>query len=170
MDPPRRFIFAGLPGVGKSTLARLLARELRTAYVRVDSVEQAMREEGVPVDGGAGYAVAYHVAADNLRLGVPVVADSVNPLNVTRAAWRDVATHAGLPSVEIEVTCSDEVEHRRRVESRPVDVPGLRPPTWDDVRTRVRDPWETTPVVIDTAGQTESQSFAALRRRLEASK
>jgi predicted kinase len=62
-----------------------------------------MRDSGAWVDGPAGYVVGYGVAANNLRLGLHVVADSVNPLPVTRDAWREVAKCLELPFVEIEV-------------------------------------------------------------------
>ena len=169
MRPPRLFIFAGLPGTGKTTLAKFLARELRATYLRIDTIEQAMRDEQMTLAGPEGYVIAYRLAADNLRLGMSVVADSVNPIRISRRAWRDAATQAGVPFVEIEVICSDVAEHRRRVECRRGDIAGHRQPTWEEVRERQQDPWDTTPVVIDTAGQTESQSCMTLQRLLEAS-
>ena len=41
---PVLFIFAGLPGSGKSTLAGVLAREIRAVYIRIDTIEQALRD------------------------------------------------------------------------------------------------------------------------------
>ena len=35
-------IFAGLPGTGKTSIARDLARELGAVYLRIDSIEQAI--------------------------------------------------------------------------------------------------------------------------------
>src|SRR5215217_7140456 len=147
MRPPRLFIFAGLPGAGKTTLARLLARDLCAAYLRIDTIEQALRDERVKLVGPEGYVVAYRIAADNLRVGTSVVADSVNPIGTTRRAWRDVAAQAGAAFVEIHVICSDAREHRRRVESRVSDIARHRPPTWEEVEARECDPWETMPVV-----------------------
>lgn len=160
------YILAGLPGTGKSTLAQRLSRAQQAVYLRIDTIEQALREAGCPIDGPEGYLVACRLAADNLRLGLRVVVDSVNPIAVTRAAYREVAARAGVPFVEIEVICSNAAEHRARVESRATDIAGLRLPTWEEVVGRAYEPWDTAPLVIDTAGQTVEQSVAALERAL----
>jgi predicted kinase len=148
--------FSGLPGVGKSTVARAVARQLGAAYLRIDTVEQALRACGTLPAGVAteGYAVAYRVAADQLAVGLSVVADAVNPLGVTRDAWRAVADAAGARLVDVEVVCPDAAEHRRRVEDRTGDVPGLVPPTWAAVRARAYDVWDRPRLVLDTAGRT----------------
>lgn len=79
MKTPTLYIFSGLPATGKSTLAELLARRLGAAYVRIDTIEQALRDLCSVDVQGEGYRLAYRVAADNLRLGISVVADSCNP-------------------------------------------------------------------------------------------
>jgi predicted kinase len=156
------YIFGGLPGTGKTTLSTALARYCNGLHLRIDTIEQAMRASGLIVDGPAGYMVGYALALDNLRLGRSVVADSVNPLGITRRAWIDVAVQAGAPFTEIEVICSDQGEHRRRVELRQSDVAGLRLPLWNEVMGREYDEWNTKHIVIDTAGQTPDQSTAFL--------
>lgn len=161
------YIFGGLPGVGKSTLARRFARDLQAMYLRIDTIEHVLREAGYAVIGPEGYTVAYKVAVDNLQLGLNVVADSVNPLRLTRAAWRAAARQAAAPFVEIQVICSDVDEHRGRVESRVADIPGFTLPTWNDVIQREVEAWEPAPLVIDTAGKTPEQSGADLRRALD---
>jgi predicted kinase len=100
-----------------------------------------------------GYEAAYRVAADNLRIAQHVVADSVNPINVTREAWAQVAREANVRLVNVEIICSDEAEHRRRVETRLSDIADLVLPTWDKVKSREYHPWTEPPVVIDTAGR-----------------
>jgi predicted kinase len=144
---------AGLPGTGKSAIARELARATGALWLRIDSIEQAIRNAGVSDEdlAGAGYHVGYGVAEDNLRLGHDVVADSVNPWMLTRDAWRDAGLRAGAAVVEVEVICSDRAEHRRRVESRPAEVTGLTPPDWAAVTGRDYRAWTREPLVIDTA-------------------
>lgn len=154
-------IFGGLPGSGKTTLARALAVRLRAVHLRIDTIEQALRDADPQAGeiGIEGYAVAYALAADNLRNGLTVIADSVNPLPVTRNAWLEVASRCSVPGIEIEVICSDAAEHRRRVETRQADIAGLKLPTWHDVEQRDYVPWSQPHLVIDTAGRTIEASL-----------
>lgn len=160
------YAFGGLPGTGKSTLARLLAEVVRATYVRADTIEDTMRVAGITLEGPEGYLVAYSVARDNLRLGQSVVADCVNPIAVTRDAWRDVAAHCDARLIEIEVVCSDRDEHRQRVEARTPDITGSKALTWEEVVEREYEPWSGSPVIIDTAGSDVAQSLALLRNKL----
>jgi predicted kinase len=159
-------ILGGLPGVGKTTLALELARRLGAVHIRIDSIEQAIRESGVTVVSldDAGYRVGYALAEDNLRLGRIVIADSVNPLPITRDAWLAVADRAEVTAIEIEVVCSDPAEHRRRVEQRLSRRTTLfGGPTWEEVMARDYRAWDRKHVVIDTAGRTIEQAVATLQ-------
>jgi predicted kinase len=161
-------VFGGLAGTGKSTIGRLLAERLKAVYLRIDTIEQALRACGT-LPGGVlteGYAVAYRVAEDNLRAGNSVVADSVNPLAVTRDAWIAVAERAGAAVLEVEIVCSDAVEHRRRVETRVTDVPGLMVPTWEAVQGREYETWERPHLVVDTARVSAVEAVGTVVRAL----
>jgi len=143
-------VFSGLPGVGKTAIARELARTIRAVHLRIDSIEQALRRAGYRVEG-EGYEVAYAVAEDNLRVGRMVIADCVNPWPLTRSAWRTVAKRAGVAVLDVEIVCSDAAEHRRRVESREPDIAGHLLPSWQDVVERDYHAWDRDRLVVDTA-------------------
>lgn len=164
--PGRLFIFGGLPGVGKSELSRFLSERLGAVYLRIDTIEQSLRDAGQSVIGPEGYFVAYNLAGDNLRLGLDVVADSVNPLHLTREAWRDVARKAQAPFHEIEVVCSDRDEHRRRVTERKQLAQRPALPSWQDVVVREYHIWEGERIVVDTAGEQPVQSKKRLIQAL----
>ncbi|WP_238650723.1 AAA family ATPase [Paenibacillus piscarius] len=160
------YIFGGLPGTGKSTLSSALARELQAPYLRVDVVEQAMRVAGREVKGPEGYIICYEIARQNLLIGLDVIADTVNPIGYTRQAWRNVAESLGLPYAEIEVVCSDEQEHKERINTRTTDIPGFTLPAWEDVKNRYYEAWDNDHIVIDTAHHTVAESLVSLREQL----
>jgi predicted kinase len=143
-------VLSGLPGAGKTTIARAVATALGAIHLRIDTIEQALRDAGITVES-EGYRVAYAIAEENLRLGRIVVGDCVNPWPLTRDAWGLTAERAGVRIVDVEVVCSDQGQHRRRVESRAADIPGHRLPTWTEVVERDYRPWTTDRLVIDTA-------------------
>lgn len=162
--------FGGLPGTGKTTLAKSVAKRYSAVYLRIDTIEMALRTTDTLREniGPAGYVVAYRVAEDNLRLGRVVVADSANPLRITRESWSLVARNAGVPLVEVEVLCSDPLEHRCRIESRTLDLDGLTPLTWADVCNRKYEEWSAPHLIIDTAGNSIAEAEQELMDRLSA--
>ncbi len=163
-------IFSGLPGTGKSTVASELAQRIGATWLRIDSIEQAMTDPSRNMRPVAdeGYKVGYAVAEDNLRLGRTVIADSVNPIEITRRAWRDVADKAGTQSIEVEFICSDRSQHRNQVENREVKVSGLKLPSWQEVLDRNYEPWDRDHIVIDTSGKSVEQSVEELLREFAA--
>ena len=163
------YVFSGLPGAGKTVLSRRLASKVGAVHLRIDTVEQALRDLCRIAVEGEGYRLAYRIAADNLCLGVSVVADSCNPIELTRNEWETLARETKVRCVNIEVICSDALEHRRRIETRRSSVAGLILPTWEDVMHRDYHAWTRDRLVIDTARKTENESFEELLSKLNGS-
>jgi predicted kinase len=158
-------IFGGLPATGKTTIARELARHLDATYLRMDTIEQAIATTMTEPVNDEGYRVAYAVAEDNLRLGRTVIADSVNPIQLSRDAWIGVAHRAGVRAVEVEVICSNPQLHRQRVETRSSDIRGLSLPTWEKVISREYEPWQREHLILDTAGRSVAECVAERAKR-----
>lgn len=129
-------VFAGLPGVGKSTLARQVGMALGAAVLAVDPIERALARHGLtgPGTGQAGYDALAGLAEVQLGLGTSVVVDAANPAAGTRGLWFELSERAGVPLRLIEVYCGDEAELRRRVEARHTADPLA--PTWEQTRQR----------------------------------
>ena len=152
------YIFGGLPATGKTELSRYLAHELCATYLRIDSIEQQLRNSGYRDLYDEAYQIAFAFASDNLKSGKVVVADSTNPVAESRTGWINAAEEAGSAFLEIEIICSDIAEHRQRVEGRETDIPGLRLPDWNSVISREYEQWQSADLVIDTAGKSPEQS------------
>ena len=162
MNNPTLYIFSGLPGSGKSTLAKELAKATGATYLRIDTIEQAIRDLCDFKVEGEGYRLSYRVASDNLKVGRSVIADSCNPIELTRKEWNEVAINANANFVNIEVICSEKSEHRHRVENRTSEVAGLELPTWEKVENREYHPWVSNRLVIDTANKSIESSAQEL--------
>ena len=152
---------SGLPGVGKTTIARALALASGATLLRIDAIEQAIRAAGGE-PGAGGYAVATRLAAENLTLGRDVIADSVNPLAITREAFASAARQGGGRLIDVEVICADLREHRRRVETRAPDRDDPVPPDWAAVLARGTEPWTEPRVLLDTSRRSVGEAVGLL--------
>lgn len=167
---PLLVIFGGLPGSGKTTLARSLAKALPAQLLRIDTIEAAIKASVLrrsDLEDG-GYRIAYALAEDALRLGASVIGDSVNPIVLTRRAWRAAAERGGGGALQVEVLCSDPGEHRRRVEERLAAGGATGLPDWAAVRARHYEPWPEADIRLDTAGRSPQDCLVGLLEAMEA--
>jgi predicted kinase len=156
-------VFAGLPGTGKTTIARQVADRLASTLLRVDSIETAVARAGMAVDDSpVGYAVAHAVAADQLVSGRPVVVDAVNSVGAARAGWLHLAGECGAWLRFVRVVLPDADEHRRRVESRVADLPGHVLPTWHDIATMREDEWIEPHLELDSRSRPDETTASVL--------
>ncbi len=152
---PVLVLMAGLPGVGKSAIADALGTRLPAMVISVDEIEAAMLRSGLERSfetGLAAYNVGAALATHQLRLGMSVIADAANYLEVGRQIWWAAADAAAVEVRAIEVVCSDETMHRARLASRRRGLEPFPEPTWDAV-TRWRgetEPWSRDRFVVDS--------------------
>lgn len=160
------YILGGLPATGKTELSKFLAISKGAVHIRVDTIEQELKNLGYENLYDQGYKIAFAIALENLKHGLSVVADSTNSVSESRQAWIEVANKASSPYQEIEIICSDKFEHQKRVETRQSDIENLKLPSWQSVITREYQTWTTAGITIDTAGKTCEQSKQELAELL----
>lgn len=86
-------VVSGLPGSGKSTVAEGLAEKLNLPIFSVDPIESAIIQSGFTrgfETGLAAYLVAEILAAEQLKLGISVIIDAVNPVKEARDMWHNL--------------------------------------------------------------------------------
>ncbi len=160
------FIFSGLPATGKTTLAKFVAKEFNAVYLRIDTIEQGLRDLCKIKVEGEGYRLTYKIAEDNLKLNINVVADSCNPIALTREEWENVAKTNHCDYINIEVTCSDKDEHKKRTQHRISEIENLKPPLWEEIENREYHKWQKERIVIDTANKAITESELELKQKI----
>ena len=160
-------VIAGLPGSGKSTVADDLASALDCAVLGVDQAEAAMWRAGVSQSEPthhAAYLVVEALAAEQLALGHDVIIDAVNGPEPARAQWRRLADRSQVELKFVEVQCSDEQLHRRRLADRIRRIEGFPEPSREGiVRRRNEFPvWTDHRLTLDTVNPRADNLKAAL--------
>lgn len=163
---PILYIFSGLPGVGKSRIARELARRIGAVYFRVDSAENALKNSSLNISPAedAGYEIGYALAKDNLDIGLDFVADCVNPIQLTRDAWRQVGRISIARIIEIEVICTDLIQHKSMVEGRLAEQKDIENPNWNKVISRHYEARTDDRIIIDTHSINTEEAISKIRQ------
>jgi predicted kinase len=158
---------SGLPGVGKSAIADALGERLPASVVSVDELEAAMLRSGLERSfetGLAAYNAGAAIAGHQLRLGLSVIADAANYLEVGRQIWCSAAEAAGADIRALDVVCSDERVHRARLTARKRGLEPFPEPRWEDVvrQRNETETWSRDRLVLDSVEEVESNVARAL--------
>jgi predicted kinase len=167
---PLLVVVTGLPGTGKSTIADLVATELRAPVLAHDWAMSGLRgypeiqaalDSMVPLGHGpVGWSLLRALARAQLRRGSVVVLDGVArqaEVEMCRAVVRDEDAEMYL----IETECSDLDIHRRRVEGRQRMIPDWYELDWARV-LRSRETWvplEGVDLKLDAADAWETNAI-----------
>lgn len=162
-------VVSGLPGTGKTAVARAVARRLGAAHLSVDPVEDALLGAGLPPDrttGIAAYEAVRAAAESTLEASTDVVVDAVNDSEPARATWQRAADRAGARLTHVLLTVTDRDEHRRRLADRSRGLTHVPEPTWEQVEARAAafERWAGEHEVVAADGPLDDVVEAVLRR------
>lgn len=123
----RLILFSGLPGCGKSTLARQLVRDLSCAYFAKDRIQRVLDDEIPDVKLVHGYQVLLDLVEEHVALGVDVVLDAAFPLAGFREVAEQMAQTYQARFLPVWCICSDAAVWEARLANRVQYVPGWTP-------------------------------------------
>lgn len=145
-------IFSGLPGTGKSTLAKRLARELHMPLLCIDDVIGDVPEHAGIAFWDSRVAILLDVIETQLEVGLSVIADSVF-MNMDRHHAQELARQYDARFLPIHVYISDDTVWRERVTARHAEMNNRHAASWAQVehqRERFRE-WEPgTALFVDS--------------------
>jgi predicted kinase len=113
-------LMAGMPGTGKSSLARKLAKQLGRSWVVLDKDVFHSAMLNTEIEGKtaskAAYTGMFAVAQDLLEQGFSVIIDSPALYGDTIKQAMDLAAQANARFVVLRCTAEDRVRNRRLIE------------------------------------------------------
>jgi predicted kinase len=116
---PVLVMLSGLPGSGKSTVARALVRRLAMAIVESDRVRKLLvdRPAYTPGENERVFGAIYTAVEHLLARGIPVILDATSLTARDRRPGAAVAARSGARLVVAQIVASD-AEIRRRLSAR----------------------------------------------------
>lgn len=177
--PQTLIILSGLPGCGKTTLARLLVQELQLPILTIDDVVDAIPEHLAMRHADYFWEDMVHILLQlvdaQLAWGHSVIVDSVFmgvDENQTQHRWSDrrrayeIAQQRGVNFRPITCHISDETVWRERLAQRARQFPNAPVATWTqvDMQRRFFQPWQPGQVLfLDGLNSVEENFATAIR-------
>ena len=176
---PALILVAGLPGVGKSTLAQALAERLQCELIRSDVVRKELSgaSEGVPAPASfetgiyspewteRTYTESLRRAEALLFQGKRVIVDANFRLETQRRQFLTAATASGVPAALLVCEASDESVHAR-LQARHGDASDADWSIHQHAAQTWQEPGELTRLSLHLIS-TDSDSASILQRALE---
>lgn len=173
--PQTLIILSGLPGCGKTTLARLLVQELQLPILTVDDVVDAIPAHMISHSERFWEDMVHillHLVDAQLAWGHSVIVDSVFmgvDETQTQHTWSDrhrayeIAQQRGVNFRPIYLTISDEAVWRERLAQRARQFPDAPVATWSQVEVQRRffQPWQPGQALFLDGLNSVEDNFAA---------
>ena len=177
LESPRRqpclLLIAGLPGTGKSTLARKLAEQAAFVWIRSDVVRKGIAGLDPFRRGDAGlyseassdatYARCLEQATVHLTQGDRVIVDAVFGRQQRRLLFVSAARRLGLPALVL-VCVAQEDTIRTRLEQRRADPSDADWSVYQEAAKNWEPPAPASFIAIDMNGAPEEGVQVALQR------
>ena len=165
--------FTGLPGSGKTTLARAVAEVLRRRGMRVEILDGDEVRKWLSPEAGFSredrerhLRRVAHVARLLARNGVAVLCSFVSPYRSVRREAREIVESEGIPFVEVYAKCS--LEECMRRDPKGLYKRALRGEI--EHMTGLDDPYEppeAPEVVVDTENWAVEEGVEAVLSKLK---
>jgi predicted kinase len=158
---PRLVVQCGLPGVGKSTVAREIADRLGTERIRSDAVRAELFDDPTydRAEKERVYTTMLERARAALDAGKPAVLDATYERRYHRDQVATLAAAIGADLTLVRVVC-DEAVARRRIRERRDDPSEADVSVYENARERF-EPLERDHAVVDNSGD-----LSATRRQV----
>ncbi len=128
-------VMRGLPGCGKSTIARALSKQLGWPIIDKDDIKDIL-DGHTPEAGGLSYETMFNVARRQLLQGLNVICDSPITFSASYHKAQSIAAETNASLVIVECTCSDEQKWRQRINGRKqLKLPAHHQKDWDVLQT-----------------------------------